>query len=396
VRHYGAVDAVDAAAADETLFDYAGRIRRAADLVRGAGADALVVTHLPNLLYLSGLDASSAVGLLLADARLYLLTDFRYSAAVARQAAHVGDLIVPIVLDSATWAPAVAARIAAEGVRGVMVEPESLTFGAAQRFEAACRDAGWQGGLTGGPGVVEGLRRVKDQAELGILREAGTRLSAVARGLLADRCVAAGRTEQEVAADVDHRMRLAGFSRPAFDTIVASGPNSALPHARPTRRRLAAGEPVVLDFGGVFHRYCVDLTRTLCVEGVAASAALDRMFVAVASAHAAALQALQPGADTHAVDAAAREVLEAAGLGPAFGHGTGHGLGLEVHEAPRIGKRRPDAGPEPRLTPGVVCTIEPGAYVPHVGGIRIEDDAAVTAAGHELLTDVPLGWPSTQ
>ena len=374
-------------------FDYARRVRKAADRLAAERLDGLVVTHLPNLLYLSGLEATSAVGLLTRDARLFVLTDFRYSVELTRLADASGGWLRAVMLDAATWAPAVARLVMAEGLTTLAVEGDSITLGAAQRLQAACREAGWPGEPVPSTGIVEALRRVKDTGELEILRDAGTRLSAVARAVLADGIVAPGRTEQDLAAEVDHRMRLAGFSRPAFDTIVASGPNSALPHARPTTRRLEPGDAVVLDFGGVFRRYCVDLTRTQCVGG--ASPALERMFQAVSAGHAAALRVLKPGVETHAVDGAARDLLTAAGLGEAFGHGTGHGLGLEVHEAPRLGKRRADAAPEPVLEPGVVCTIEPGAYVPGIGGIRIEDDAAITPAGHELLTDVPLGWPST-
>ena len=169
-----------------------------------------------------------------------------------------------------------------------------------------------------------------------------------------------GRTERAIAADIEAAIREAGFSRPAFETIVASGPNSALPHARPTDRQLKAGDPTVLDFGGVYDGYCVDLTRT--VQLGACSAALARLYAAVAEAQQAAIQAIRPGVVASDVDAAARQVLERHGLGDAFGHGTGHGLGLEVHEEPRI------ARPTPRnvdavIEPGMVFTVEPGAYV---------------------------------
>lgn len=373
-------------------FDYSARIGRAAAALSSAGYDALVITHLPNLLYLSGLETSSAAGLLTSEGRLYLVTDFRYSAAVAGQAAHVGARLVPVVAESGAWATAAAERVAAEAVQVLAVEGDSVTLAAARRLEAACREHGWTGDVAATGGIVETLRRVKEPAELAVMREAAARLSDVARAVIRDGCLDVGRSEHEVAAGVDNRMRRAGFSRPAFETMVASGPNSAHPHARPTSRRLEAGDPVVLDFGGVFRRYCVDLTRTFCV-GVASSA-LDRMFEAVFTAHAAACAAVRPGASGHEVDAAARDVLTDAGYGDAFGHATGHGLGLEVHEAPRLGKRRPGAEPEPVLEAGVVCTIEPGAYVPGVGGIRLEDDVAVTSAGHELLTDVPPGWPA--
>jgi Xaa-Pro aminopeptidase len=226
---------------------------------------------------------------------------------------------------------------------------------------------------------------VKDQFEIETFREAARRLSGVARRLRS--FVAEGRSELQVAADIDAAVRGAGFERPAFETIVASGPNSARPHARPGSRRLAAGEGVVLDFGGVYDGYCVDLTRTLPVGQPAAE--LLRLARAVREAHAAAISAVRPGVVPSEIDRAARDVLVEHGLGEAFGHGTGHGLGLEVHEDPRISKL-PGALPNESVVPGMVFTIEPGAYVDGVGGVRIEDDVLVTADGCEVLTDVPI------
>ena len=182
---------------------------------------------------------------------------------------------------------------------------------------------------------------------------------------------------------IETAMREAGFCRPAFETIVASGPNSALPHARPTDRRIQTGDPTVLDFGGVYDGYCVDLTRT--VQLGAAPAALGRLYEAVAEAQQAAIDAVRPGALASAIDAAARSVLERYGLAEAFGHGTGHGIGLEVHEDPRIGRLIPRT-PDHAVEAGMVFTIEPGAYVPGVGGVRIEDDVLVTEGGCEILT----------
>jgi Xaa-Pro aminopeptidase len=166
---------------------------------------------------------------------------------------------------------------------------------------------------------------------------------------------------------------------------VASGPNSALPHARPTGRRLADGDLVVLDFGGVLGGYCVDLTRMAAVGSISAEAMA--LYEGVREANVAATRAVRSGIEASDVDRAARDVLEARHLGPAFLHGTGHGLGLEIHEAPRIAK--PDADVPQRLEQGMVFTIEPGAYVEGIGGVRIEDDVIVTLDGCEVLTRVP-------
>jgi Xaa-Pro aminopeptidase len=228
--------------------------------------------------------------------------------------------------------------------------------------------------------LIERRRAVKDAGEVATLREAGLRLASVARDLGNLRLT--GRTEREVAATLDDAIRAAGFDRPAFETIVASGPNSALPHARPTARALREGEGVLLDFGGIYDGYCVDLSRTLHVGPE--TAAFRRLFDAVSDAHAAAIAEVKPGALPVDIDGAARRVLAGHGLANAFGHGTGHGLGLEVHEEPRISPHAPEGEP---VLAGMVFTIEPGVYVPGTGGVRIEDDVLVVEGGCEILTD---------
>ena len=178
----------------------------------------------------------------------------------------------------------------------------------------------------------------------------------------------------------------AGFDKPAFDTIVAAGPNSAVPHYRAGDRRLAEGDLVVMDFGGMLDGYAVDLTRTITVGRPRERE--RQLLEHVAAAQAAAFAAIGIGTAATAVDDAARRALEAAGLGEAFSHGTGHGLGLEIHERPRVSRWRADLEDE-ALQAGMVFTLEPGAYLAGWGGARIEDDVVVTAAGAEWLTDVP-------
>jgi Xaa-Pro aminopeptidase len=192
-----------------------------------------------------------------------------------------------------------------------------------------------------------------------------------------------------VAHAIDARLIEAGFTKPAFDTIVASGPNAALPHARPGERTLTEGDLVVLDFGGIYDSYCVDLTRTVSVGP--ASGRTREVYDAVREAHDRAIAAVAPGRSRFDIDAAARDTLGKHGLAEAFGHGTGHGLGIEVHEDPRISRRRPDLDVnivDEAVAAGMVFTIEPGAYLPGWGGVRIEDDVLVTEQGVEVLTDV--------
>jgi len=234
-------------------------------------------------------------------------------------------------------------------------------------------------------GIVERGRVVKDEYEIAVFRDAAHRLSNVARDVLAS--VRRGMTERAMAFAIERRMHEEGFSRPAFETIVASGPNAALPHARPTERKLTEGDLVVLDFGGVYDSYCVDLTRTVCIGR--ASRRVREVYDAVRAAHDVAVASVGPGQSRFAIDEAARNRLTQAGMGQAFGHGTGHGLGIDIHEDPRIMRRRPDVDTRDEfVTPGMVFTIEPGAYFPEWGGVRIEDDVLVTGAGVELLTHV--------
>jgi Xaa-Pro aminopeptidase len=360
--------------------------------MRDRQVQALVVGHLPNVTYLSGFTGSAGLLVLTAD-RLYLLVDFRYSAAV-NQAARVGALApgLDIVRVDGSYDRQLAAFLAEHGWTHVGFE--STNFSVA-RFDWIRRT------LAAMPGVppidwvpiddaVEQARLRKDVYEIALVREAARRLSLVAVSVVRD-VVRAGRTEIEIAADIDWRLRHAGFSKPAFDTIVAGGPNGALPHAVPTARPVASGDLVVLDFGGVYGGYCVDLTRTVAIGRV--SAEQRRLYDAVAEAHDAAVRAASvPGAMTGDVDDAARGTLRAHGLDAYFGHGTGHGLGLEVHEAPRVTRRSADYPGQTRLEPGMVFTIEPGAYVEGVGGVRIEDDVLVTGSGCEVLTDAPREW----
>ena len=353
------------------------------------GLDALIVTHPPNLRYLTGFDGSMGI-LLVARTRAVLIVDGRYITTARERAASSEEL---------QWIQVeLASRSLEERLVDVIGELQAEAIGVEAAVMTLSRFDRLRGLLDAGEGtamkpvrwipterIVERARLIKDAFEVGTLRKAAGLLSEVAARAL--EVVTPGRAELEIAADVDSFLRQAGFSKPAFETIVASGPNSALPHARPGARRLAPGDSVVLDFGGVYDGYCVDLTRT--VQLPPASDAFSSTFAAVRAAHDAAIAAVRPGVKASLVDSAARDVLAARGLGEAFVHGTGHGLGLEVHEEPRVTKPGSPILDEV-LQPGMVFTVEPGAYLPGAHGVRIEDDVVVTAEGCEVLTSVPI------
>ena len=337
---------------------------------------ACVISCATNITYLTGFRGSA--GLLIQHAGgAVLMLDGRYTA-VAREAAERGELAaVSIERVEKTYDAALAAVLARLGATTLTFESDHVTVATLTRWQAGT-PVEWRGMSD----LVEELRLIKDAGEVAVLRRAGAALVGVASRL--GEWVRAGRPEREIAADINRGLERAGFERPAFETIVASGPNSAHPHARPGDRQLTEGDLVVLDFGGVLDGYCVDLTRMAAVGRIRDEA--GALYCGVREAQQAALNMICAGVAAGAVDAAARQVLDAKGLGAAFVHGTGHGLGLEVHEAPRLSSV---AGPNERLRAGMVCTVEPGAYVPGVGGARLEDDVLVTDTGAELLTPGP-------
>lgn len=361
--------------------------RRHAEVRRELAArllDALLVTSPANITYLTNFTGSAALVVVTADG-VSFLTDSRYLTAIADTrgtASECPDLSL-VMVEGSYDAALVRAIVNGRWAR-IGFEAAHLTVSRFHWIEAHLRGSGGFD-LVPIEGLIEGLRVVKDEYEIDVLREAARRLSQAAIDVLGE--VRGGMPEREVAVLIEARMRERGLTRPAFETIVASGPHAALPHARPSERRLTEGDVVVLDFGGVYDSYCVDLTRTVAVGP--ASARARQVHDAVRAARDSAFAAVGPGRSRFDVDAAAREVLAAAGMADAFGHGTGHGLGIEVHEDPRIVRRRPDVeARQEGLEPGMVFTIEPGAYFPGWGGVRIEDDVLVTPSGAELLTQV--------
>ena len=345
--------------------------------------DAVVVTSLPNIAYLTGFFASAAALVATREA-LLLIGDGRYSQALVDRAREWPAIRAIELATGASYDQTlVETMLPLNGAR-VGFESSQVTVRRHQFLVSQLAQRGWPSELIDADGIVDGLRLCKDAWEIDRLRDGAQRLSSVAKCILPN--VLAGRTEADVAAEIDSALRRAGFERPAFDTIVAGGPNAALPHGRAGQRRIEPGDLVVIDCGGVLDGYSTDLTRTVVASPGELKA--RRLIEQVIEAQQAAFAAVRPGAEPEAVDEAARETLGRHGLAEAFTHGTGHGLGLEIHEAPRVSKRR-EGHAEPRLRAGMVLTLEPGAYLAGWGGVRIEDDVLVTEDGAEWLTDVP-------
>ncbi|MGB9511561.1 MAG: Xaa-Pro peptidase family protein [Candidatus Acidiferrum sp.] len=330
--------------------------------------DCLLVTHPANWYYLTAFTGDS--GALVVDrAGATLITDGRFTTQAKQESPGIG-----IQPQNGALFPSVGSWVAQRRLHRVGYDPQQWTVSQLKAFRIAsgrkCRpiEAG---------GMVEALRVKKDAQELAVMRKAAILVGEVLQGAL--KLLKPGVREIEVAAEIEYQMKKSGASGPSFESIVAFGERSALPHARPSSKRLRKNELVVLDLGVILGRYCSDITRTVHVGP--ASKRIRGWYHAVQEANQAAREAVRPGVSCGEVDAAAREVLKKHRLDSYFVHSTGHGLGLEVHEGPRIAR-----GQAVRLEAGNVITIEPGVYVEGVGGIRIEDDVAVNGQGSEVLT----------
>lgn len=344
----------------------ATRADRVAGQLRERGLDALLVTDLVNLRWLTGFTGTNGAALVSADERLFL-TDFRYTEQAAAQ---VGDGF-EIVRAGRDLLGELAARLPA-GRAGF--DDAHVTVKAHARL---VEKAGAAVELVAADGLCEALREVKDAGELERIAAAAELATAafeqtIAAGL-------AGRTERALALDLEHAMRLAGAEDPSFPSIVAAGPHGALPHAVPRDVAIPSGVLVTIDWGARLDGYCSDCTRTLASGPVGARE--REVYELVLEAQEAALAAVVPGAGCASVDGVAREIIAAGGHGERFGHGLGHGVGLEVHEGPRLAK-----GAAGTLVADSVVTVEPGVYLPGELGVRIEDLVVVEGAGPRVLT----------
>jgi Xaa-Pro aminopeptidase len=338
--------------------------------------DGLLVSHIANLRYLTGFSGSSG-WLLLDDDRATVVTDGRYETQAQQELP--GDAGFELLVLRDRPLAGLAERAAHEFAgRRLGFEGNHVAVGELERLRGKEEAVDWRSVL----GLVEEVRAQKDEGEIALIRKAAE-IAAVA---LADTLplVQPGTREIEVAAELEYRMRLHGAERAAFETIVASGERSALPHAATSERLIGEGDLLLIDFGARWRGYCSDLTRTFVVGE--ADARQRETHDLVLAAHEAACSTLRAGVLASEVDAAARQIFDAEGLEERFPHSSGHGLGLEVHEGPRLGRRS-----EEPLRPGMVVTVEPGLYFPEWGGIRIEDDLVVTAEGATALVSLEKG-----
>jgi Xaa-Pro aminopeptidase len=333
------------------------------------GLDALLVTHLPNIRYLTGFTGSAAL-LVLTAARTALVTDFRYAVQGPAEAGSAADVEVD---QKSVWDRL--GKVLAGWPAGTLgIEAHAMTVRDAERLSGLTRHR-----VVPTSDLVERLRVVKAPEEVAAIRAAAS----LAQEALAEvlPTVRVGQSELEIGSVLEGALRRRGSEWHPFPTIVASGPRSALPHARTSPREVGPGEWLLLDFGAQVDGYCADLTRTVVVGG-RADERQRAVHELVRSAQTHALEHMRAGMTGREADALAREVIAARGFGDAFGHSLGHGLGLEVHEAPRLA---PTA--EATLPPGAVVTVEPGVYLPGWGGVRLEDDLYLGPDGPERLSD---------
>jgi Xaa-Pro aminopeptidase len=333
--------------------------------------DALFVSALPNIRYLTGFTGSNGALLLLPDGAIFF-TDPRYTLQAAEQVSCI------TIVAEGPLIPRVAAVVKRHKPRRVGFERGRITFDVYERLKA---DLPMRSSLEPLNGFVERRRMIKSEAEIAAIRESVATNSRAFESAIKQ--VRPGMRENELAAEIDYRMRRRGAERPAFDTIVASGERTALPHAQPGAARIGVKELLLVDMGAMQGGYASDMTRMLHVGPVPRK--VRRLYRAVLNAQLAAIDTVRPGVSAAAVDQAARRVLKSEGLDQFFVHSTGHGLGLEIHEPPRIGRKMPQQE-NVRLAEDMTITIEPGAYLAGFGGVRIEDTVVVTAHGCEILT----------
>jgi len=346
-----------------------GRLRRK---LKSLNVDAMLITNFVNVTYLTGFTGDSSY-LLLDKAGECLLSDSRYDVQIADECPGM-DVVSRKAPTPMTDILAKVVKSRKVGTMGI--EADSLTVATSNELSSAI--TGIEFATTSG--VVGELRQIKDRSEVDAIRNSlriAERAFAVIRASLRGE-----QTEREIAFALEHQIRLFGGDGCSFEPIVAAGHRAALPHAHPQDRIIGDDDLLLIDWGALSQGYMSDWTRVLVTGKM--SPKLERIYGVVLNAQRSAIKAIRPGVTLGEVDSAARSIIQKAGFGPKFGHGLGHGFGLEIHENPRMAPDQPQ-----ELKAGMVVTVEPGIYLPNWGGVRIEDDILVTKNGHEVLSNVP-------
>lgn len=328
--------------------------------------DGILITNDYNRRYMTGFTGTAGVAIVSQKDAVFI-TDFRYTEQAAAQ---ITDFT--IVQHGATLLEEIATQVKAMGIKTLGFEKDTVSFGTYELYKRVI-----PADLVPVSGLIEKIRLIKTEQEINIIKVA-CEIADHAFTHILD-FIKPGKTELEVSNELEFFMRQQGATQSSFDTIVASGLRSALPHGVATNKVIEKGDFVTLDFGALYNGYISDITRTVAVGEP--SEKLVEMYNTVLASQLLALEKVGPGLTGIQADAIARDYLTEKGYGEAFGHSLGHGIGLEVHEGPGLSKRS-----ETVLEPGMAVTIEPGVYVPGVGGVRIEDDILITESGNELLT----------
>jgi len=348
------------------------RIERFRSRLRELKLNAGLVLDPLNVGYLSGFTGSNGA-VLVTPERAVFITDGRYTTQAKRECPEFELAIAP---SSGAFTDAIAERALDLGAPELALESDYVTVARLEELQGKLKEIR----LKPVANLASPLRQVKDAGEIAAIREACGIADQAFEYLLT--LLRPGVTERELAADLEHWMKRHGSEKEAFETIVVSGANSALPHGRPSGKLLAVGDFITFDFGARVRRYPSDLTRTV-VLGTATEKQRE-VYQVVLDAQLAAIEAIRAGADGKAIDSVARDLITARGYGEQFSHGLGHGLGLHIHDHVALSQRA-----EVKLEAGMVITVEPGVYLEGWGGVRIEDDILVTADGHEVLTHAP-------
>jgi Xaa-Pro aminopeptidase len=352
------------------------RQKNVRDALKELKLDGLLLTHPPDLAYLTNFTGDDSVGLI-TEKDFFLVTDFRYQEQVEQEAGWLKTSI-----RDGKMSDALATVLTENKMHRVGFEANFTTFGQVDAVDRAVKEIKGAAPIELVPlqDVMVNIRKVKDDNEVDLIRKSVAVAEEAFDSIRAE--IKAGQTENYLAGLLVFELRARGASNSSFPVIVAAGANSSLPHYRPGETLVQRDQPLLIDWGALNKGYCSDLTRTLLIGRV--SSKIKQIYKVVHEAQEAAIKFLRPGVTTLQADRVARDVIERAGFGKEFGHGLGHGIGREIHEMPSMRKN----GGEEELRPGMIVTVEPGIYIPGEGGVRIEDDVLITHSGCEVLSSL--------